>query len=107
VIPGLEPYTEDEHEAITTPSGIQEIPPPPPAPVVSVPPKKTISLKASLWAGAICFGILMIAIAIATTVQFLVDMSWYGGGFYAAGVLLSSATLGALGVSAFWAVRKR
>ncbi len=107
MIPDLEPYTEDEHEAITTPSGIQEIPPPPPVPVVPIAPKKAISLKASLWVVALGFGVLLIAIAIATTVQFLVDMSWYGGGFYAAGVLLSSATLGALGISVFWAVRKR
>ena len=99
----MQRYEEDLHEAVTTPSGIAELP------VVLRPPpkKKPFPWKVVAWCGAVSTGVLLVSICIAVTMAFLVDMTALGGGLYAAGILLSSASLGAFSASAAWSVRRK
>ncbi len=96
----LAPY-DDEHEAVTTPSGLVDLP------VVLRPPKPPFPWKTVGWCGMAALGVFLLSVCIAVTASFLVDLSYMGEGLYAAGVVLSSASLGALLISVVWSVRKR
>ena len=91
---------EDEHEAVTTPSGLMDIP------VVLRPPKPPFPWKTVGWCGMVALGVLAMSVCIAVTASFLVDLSYLGGFGYAAGVVASSASLGAMVASVAWSVRR-
>lgn len=102
VTPAEERYIDDESDRDTVPSGIVSVPPMPPAPQ----PTRHRPWRLIGWATVACVATLLLALCIATTVAFVVDMSWYGGGMYAAGVTLSSAALGALVCAVGFAMRR-
>lgn len=106
-------YSLDEDDIKTSPSGIQAIPEaplpsPPPVPKFTPVPDTQRMVAARFgflrWAAPAVVGTLVIAVAIANTVAFLVDLAELGGGWYGLGVVASSAVLGALVASAWWAV---
>jgi hypothetical protein len=89
----------DESDAATTPNAMDGIP------AVLRPPKR-FPWKTVGWCGLVATGVFLLSLAIAVTASFLVDLSYMGGGLYAAGVVLSSASLGALLISVVWSVRR-
>jgi hypothetical protein len=99
-VPAEELYSDADHDADTIPSDVRNV-----VPEAST-PKRRPQLRFIAYAGAACFGTLLLALCIATTVEFVVDLSWYGGGFYGAGVVLSAATLGAITAAVLWTLRE-